>query len=79
MEFEDLWEDLWAFRVGPFRMGASYGPHRVRYSRTSDSHVLSIRISPDIKKEEIKVRLMKPGFLEIEWPRKIKGEEIPVE
>jgi len=30
-------------------------------------------------KEEIKVRLMKPGVLEIEWPRKIKGEDIPVE
>jgi len=79
MEFEDFWEDHWGIRLGPFRMGASYGPHRVRYSRTSDSHILSIGINPDIKKEEIKVRLMKPGILEIEWPRKVKGEEIPVE
>ena len=79
MEFEDLWKDLLAFRLGPFRMGASFEPHRVHYSRTKDSHLLSIRISPEVKKEEIKVRLMKPGVLEIEWPRKIKGEEIPVE
>jgi hypothetical protein len=28
------------------------------------------------KKEEIKVRLVKPGLLEIEWPRAM-GEEIP--
>jgi hypothetical protein len=48
MEFEDFWEDLWGIRLGPFRMGASYGPHRVRYFRTSDSHILSIRIDPDI-------------------------------
>lgn len=79
MESEDFGEDLWGLRFGPFRMRASYGSGRVRYSRTSDSHILSIRISPDLKKEEIKVRLMKPGFLEIEWPGKVKGEEIPVE
>jgi hypothetical protein len=27
----------------------------------------------------IKVRLLKDGVLEIEWPRKTEGEEIPVE
>jgi len=29
-------------------------------------------------KQDIKVRLVKPGLLEIEWPRS-PGEEIPVE
>lgn len=37
-----------------------------------------IRIDPEVKKEEIKARLIKPGLLEIEWPR-AKGEEIPIE
>jgi hypothetical protein len=37
-----------------------------------------IRLDSAVKKEEIKVRLVKPGLLEIEWPR-ATGEEIPVE
>jgi len=32
-----------------------------------------------VKKEEIKVQLIEPGVLEIEWPRRIRGEEIPIE
>jgi len=38
-----------------------------------------IRISAEVKKEEIKVRFVKPGVVEIEWPRRPQGEEIPVE
>jgi len=37
------------------------------------SHLLRFQINRDVKKEEIKVRLIEPGILEIEWPRKIKG------
>lgn len=31
------------------------------------------------RKEKIKARLIEPGVLEIEWPLKIRGEEIPLE
>jgi len=62
-------------------MGAYFGPRpfKVRYSRTSDSHLLRFQINRDVKKEEIKVRFVEPGIIEVEWPRKTKGEEIPVE
>jgi len=74
--FED-WEDL-DIQVGPFSM--VWGTRRrIRYSRSADSHILQIRINPDIQKNEIKARLVKPGLLEIEWPRRVKGEEIPVD
>ena len=78
MPFEDLWEDL-AFRFGPFGFGFTGLGGNVKYSRTEDSHILRIRINSEIKKEEIKARLVKPGLLEVEWPRRIKGEDIPVE
>jgi len=78
MSFEDFWEDL-AFRFGPFAFGWSGLGENVRYRRTDDSHIIRIRINPEIKKEEIKARLIKPGVLEVEWPRRVKGEDIPVE
>ena len=37
-----------------------------------------ISIDREVKREEIKARLVKPGLLEIEWPR-AKGEEVPIE
>jgi hypothetical protein len=40
---------------------------------------LKLRLNPELKKTEIKVRLLKDGILEIEWPRKSEGEEIPIE
>jgi len=46
--------------------------------RTETSHLLQIRIGPAVKKETIKVRLVRPGLLEIEWPR-VQGEEIPID
>ena len=72
----DFWEDLF-FKYGPLSLGLGLGSN-VHYSRTEDTHILRINVDPEVKKEEIKVRLRKPGLLEIEWPR-IKGEEIPVE
>jgi hypothetical protein len=43
------------------------------------SHLLRFQINRDVKKEEIKARLVEPGIIEVEWPRKIKVEDIPVE
>jgi hypothetical protein len=79
MSFENFWDDF-GFHFGPFRFtpGAFIGGN-VRYNRTDDSHLLRIRIHPDIKKEQIKVRLVQPGVIELEWPRQKRGEEITVE
>jgi hypothetical protein len=74
--FED-WEDF-GVRFGPFGVGFTGMGRAVRYNRTETSHILRIRIDPEAKKQDIKVRLVKPGLLEIEWPR-TKGEEIPLE
>lgn len=81
MKFEDEWEDLFDIKIGPFGMGAFFGtrPFRVKYTRTSDSHILRFKISKDVKKEDIKVRYIEPGLIEMEWPRRLKGEEIPIE
>lgn len=64
--------ELWGLYFESFR------PFRVKYRRTMNSYMVRLRINPEVKKDEIKVRLVKPGVLEIEWPRKIKGEEIPI-
>lgn len=74
---EKAWEEF-GFRFGPFEIGFSGLSQFIKHTRTETSHLLGIRIDPAVKKEEIKVRLVKPGLLEIEWPRS-KGEEIPVE
>ena len=78
-EWEDFWENF-GIRIGPFGMGL-HGPKTryVRYSRTDKSHILQIRISAKVKKDQIKARLARPGVIEIEWPRKDTGEDIPVE
>jgi hypothetical protein len=77
-DFEDYWGDF-GIHMGPFGFGF-FGPKRpVRYSRTVDSHILRLQINPRITKEEINVRLVKPGLIQIEWPRRPEGEEIPVE
>ena len=81
MSFDEDWDDIFDVRIGPFGMGAYIGskPFKVRYSRTSDSHLLRFRISKNVKKDEIKARLVESGIVELEWPREAKGEEIPVE
>jgi hypothetical protein len=77
-DFEDLWSEF-GVQLGPLGFGV-FGPRRfVTYSRTESTHALRVRLSSDVKKEEIKVRLVKPGTIEIEWPRRTKGEEIPVD
>ncbi|MCD6431821.1 hypothetical protein J7L33_03850 [Candidatus Bathyarchaeota archaeon] len=77
---DEFWNDFFSFHLGPWGLylGPSR-PFRISYHRTSDSHILRLKINPEVKKEEIKARFVKPGVLEIEWPRKIKGEKIPIE
>ena len=77
---EEFWENFFGLHLGPwgFWIGP-YKPFTIRYRRTEKSHLLRIRINPNVKKEEIKARLLEPGLIEIEWPRKVTGEEIPIE
>jgi hypothetical protein len=77
MMAEEAWEEF-GFRFGPFEVGFSGLGQFIKRTRTETSHILRIQIDPAVKKEEIKVRLVRPGLLEIEWPRRT-GEEIPVE
>lgn len=78
VEFKDDWGEF-GIHMGPFGFGC-FGPKRFfKYSRTENSHILQVRINPEAAKEQIKVRLVKPGVLEIEWPRRSEGQEIPVE
>jgi len=74
--FED-WEDF-GIRIGPFGVGMGRTGRSIRYARTDTSHILRIRLGAGVKKEEIKARFVKPGLLEIEWPR-AQGEDIPIE
>jgi hypothetical protein len=76
----EFWEDFFSFHFGPW--GVYFGPYKpfkISYRRTAKTHVLRLKIDPEVKKDEIKARLVEPGILEIEWPRKIRGEEIPIE
>ncbi len=75
----DEFEDFFDLRFGPFQMSGFSRPFKVGYSRTSDSHIVKLKLRQDIKKEDIKVRLQEGGILEIEWPRIIKGEEVPID
>ena len=77
MMSEEAWEEF-GFRIGPFEIGFSGLGQAIKHTRTETSHILRIQIDPAVKKEEIKARLVRPGLLEIEWPR-AKGEEIHVE
>lgn len=77
-DFEDLWGDF-DIRMGPFRWGMHGMGKNVKYNRTEDEHILRVRINPEIKKEEIKAKLIEPGVIELRWPVKRRGEDIPVE
>ena len=57
--FED-WEDF-GFRFGPFGVGFTGSGRGVRYARTETSHILRIRIGSEVKKQDIKARLVKSG------------------
>ena len=74
---KETWEEF-GFRFGPFEFGFSSLGQFTKHTRTETSHLLRIRIDPAVKKEDIKARLVRPGLLEIEWPRS-KGEEIRIE
>ncbi len=78
MVFE-AWEDFFDFRFGPFHMSGFSRPFQVGYERTSESHIVKLKLRPDVKKAAIKVRLQEGGILEIAWPRRVSGEDIPVE
>ena len=78
MAFE-AFEDFFDFRFGPFHMSGFSRPFQVGYERTAESHIVKLKLRPNIKKEAIKVRLQEGGILEIEWPRSAAGEDIPVE
>jgi len=80
--FKEFEENLGEFgiKIGPIGIG-TLGPYRlVKYKQTEDTNIIKIDLNPQVKKEQIKVRLVEPGILEIEWPRMAeKGEEIKVE
>ena len=74
---KDAWE-AFGIRIGPCGIDINSPGQGITQTQTETSHLLRIRIDPAVQKETIKVRLVSPGLLEIEWPR-VKGEEIPVE
>lgn len=78
MDFNEF-DDFFDFRFGPFQMSGFGRPFRVGYSRTSESHIVKLKVRGDIQKKDIKVRLREGGVLEIEWPRLSKAEDIPID
>jgi hypothetical protein len=74
---KNAWE-AFGVRIGPFGIDITSPGQAIIQTQTETSHQLRIRIDPTVQKETIKVHLVSPGILEIEWPR-VKGEEIPVE
>jgi len=56
MKFEEDWNDLFDIKIGPFGMGAYFGPRpfKGRYSRTSASHLLRFQINRDVKNKRLK-------------------------
>ena len=78
-DFEGQWGDF-GINIGPIGVGV-LGPYKVvKCWRTDDSEAIRLELDTAVKKEQIKVRLVEPGILEIEWPRiKGQGQDIPVE
>jgi hypothetical protein len=74
---KNRWEGF-GIRIGPSGIDITSPSQAITQTQTETSHLLRIRIDPAVQKETIKVRLVSPGLLEIEWPRGT-GEEIPVE
>jgi hypothetical protein len=77
-KFNKEWDDF-SINIGSFSFGIGGLGCPFSFSRTENSHILRLKIDTSITKEQIKVRLINPGEIEIEWPRKTQGEEIPVE
>ena len=78
MNFSEF-DDFFDFRFGPFQMSGFSRPFRVGYTRTSESHIVKLKLRKDIDKKDIKVRLKEDGLLEIEWPHSSKAEDIPID
>jgi hypothetical protein len=78
MRFDEFWDDF-DFGFGPFRIFLGPFGRNMRYRRAVDSHILDIRIDPAVKKEDIKVRLVEPGLIELKWPRRKLEGDIPVD
>ena len=78
MSIENFW-DGFEFSFGPFRFGLDALGDNIRYRRNETSHTIRISIDPAIIKEQIKARLLEPGILEVEWPRRKLGGDIPVD
>jgi hypothetical protein len=76
-KLKDAWKGF-GIRIGPSGIDITSPSQAITQTQTETSHLLQIPIDPAVQKETIKVRLVSPGLLEIEWPR-VKGEEIPVE
>ncbi len=65
MNFSEF-DDFFDFRFGPFQMSGFARPFKVGYSRTSESHIVKLKLRKDIEKKDVKVRLKEDGVLEIE-------------
>jgi len=80
--FENFEDDFSKFGINLGSLGIGIlGPYRVvKYDRAENTHIIRIDINAKVQKEQIKVRLVKPGLLEIEWPRiKSESQEISVQ
>jgi hypothetical protein len=69
--------EAFGIRIGPFGIDITSPGPGITQTQTETSHLLRIWIDPAVTKERIKARLVRPGLLEIEWPRS-PGEEIPI-
>jgi hypothetical protein len=74
---KNRWEGF-GIRIGSGGIDITSPGQAITQTQTATSHLLRIRIDPAVRKETIKVRLVSPGLLEIEWPR-VTGEEILIE
>ncbi len=78
MQFNEF-DDFFDLRFGPFQMSGFARPFKVGYSKTSNSHIVKLKLRKELEKKDIKVRLQEGGVLEIEWPRSSKAEDIPID
>ena len=50
-----------------------------KYIQDETSNIVQFSIDPEITRDQIKVKLVEPGTLQVEWPKLDKSEDIPVE
>ena len=78
MNFHEF-DDFFDLRFGPFQMSGFSRPFKVGYIRSSESHIVKLKLRKNIQKKDIKVRLKDDGVMEIEWPHSSKVEDIPID